>query len=158
MMQTLTPRDLRGLAAEVENGAPPPYVSTRLRQMADKLEDRHSDGQPHARSTDRATSQAAARSTQGRQTLNQDAVVRVFRSLRSATDEQFIDEYRRRQGELALPRQQDSGLRTRRRELADVGVLRDSGRTTQMRSGRWATVWELVPARVEPPPTTTGLF
>jgi hypothetical protein len=152
MMETLTPGDLRGLASEVERGATPPYVSTRLRQMADKLEHRPaSDGKPHARSTDRSTSHAAAQSTARRQTENQEAVLRVFRALTDATDEELVAHYERLRARLVLPEQSESGLRTRRRELVDRKRLRDSGRTRRTRGGRQATVWELVPAPVESP-------
>lgn len=36
-----------------------------------------------------------------------------------------------------------SGLRTRRKELVDEGLVIDTGQRQQLPSGRWATVWGL---------------
>jgi hypothetical protein len=44
-----------------------------------------------------------------------------------------------------------SGARTRRAELVDMGRIRDTGRTVRLRSGRYAIVWELVPAKPDSP-------
>ncbi len=44
-----------------------------------------------------------------------------------------------------LPDQSASGIRTRRNELVELGVIRDSGKREKLRSGRYGVVWEVVP-------------
>ncbi len=39
-----------------------------------------------------------------------------------------------------------SSIRTRRKELERMGLIRDSGRTAPTRRGRQAVIWEKVPA------------
>lgn len=39
----------------------------------------------------------------------------------------------------------ESGARTRRRELVDMGLIRDSGKRGKTASGRKTALWELVP-------------
>jgi hypothetical protein len=46
--------------------------------------------------------------------------------------------------------QSPSSLRTRRAELVDAGLVRQSGRLGVTKSGRKTIIWEAVPARVEP--------
>lgn len=43
----------------------------------------------------------------------------------------------------AFPRQSESGIRTRRKELTDAGLVEDSGETVTLESGRKATVWRV---------------
>ena len=98
---------------------------------------------PRARRTDPDTSHAAADSVHDLR-ASQAAVLWVLTLLGGrATDEQIADaytpDYPRR------PQQSPSGLRTRRRDLVDRGVVRDSGERVRLRTGRQAIVWEVTP-------------
>jgi hypothetical protein len=125
----------------------------RLRAQLARIEEAAT--QARARRTDPGTSHAAARSVNT--TANHLAVLVVFRRCGPMTDEQLVANYgiqRRIQedgvrqsgdlGRIALPQQAASGLRTRRKELVDRGLVRDTGRKAPMSTGRDATVWEAV--------------
>jgi len=71
----------------------------------------------------------------------------VMRHVGPCTDEQLVENY---MGLLtspywrkSLPVQSESGIRTRRRELADMQPPKviDTGRKTRLHSGRYAIVW-----------------
>jgi hypothetical protein len=89
-----------------------------------------------ARSTDPETSWDAARSI-SRDGLreNQAAVLRLLRRYGPLTDEQIGELYGH------VPPQSPSGLRTRRHELQELGLVEDSGERARLRSGRQAIVW-----------------
>jgi hypothetical protein len=92
-----------------------------------------------ARSTDPETSWAAARSiTPDALRANQSAVLQVLGKYGPMTDEQLADEYAR--CDWFAP-QSPSGLRTRRHELQELGLVEDSGERARLRSGRQAIVW-----------------
>ena len=91
---------------------------------------------PAARATDPDTSWDAARSVR-LITAKQAAVRDVLGAAPSGlTDEELAARY-------VGPHQSPSGLRTRRKELVDLGLVRDSGRRAQMETGRMAIVWEV---------------
>lgn len=118
--------------------------------------DRTAVSEPRARSTDPATSHAAARSIRpGFLRDSQDAIVKLFRELGPMDDSLLVDRYQEAVLEGLRPNQSPSGIRTRRAELVDAGVVRDTGRTVRLESGRQATVWELLvdvpPVRGEDP-------
>lgn len=94
----------------------------------------------HARRSDPETSHAAAESiSTDRLRRSQEAVLAVFDELGGrASDSQVAVRY-------SGPRQSPSGLRTRRRELVDLGYLRDSGERVMLPSGRRSIVWERTP-------------
>lgn len=96
---------------------------------------------PVARSTDPSTSWEAARSVRGIRE-SQRAVLVLFRARGAMNDEKLIALYRRHADR--LPAQSDSGIRTRRKELVESGLLVDSGRKARMRSGRMSIVWRAV--------------
>lgn len=103
----------------------------------------------HARSTDPWTSHAAAESlSEAAIRASQHAMYGVLRQLRIATGRTIEHVYNRTPG---LPRQEPSGLRTRRRELADAGLIFDSGLKEKLPSNRWAILWTTTP----PPPQGT---
>jgi hypothetical protein len=113
------------MAGEQRGGCPERFES-RLRP-ADS---------PRARRTDPATSHAAAQSV-GDLRESQRAVLATFLQHGPMHDEKLEVRYPQQ------PRQSESGLRTRRRELVDLGLLRDSGTTTLTVHGRSTTIWEL---------------
>jgi uncharacterized protein involved in exopolysaccharide biosynthesis len=100
---------------------------------------------PRARNTDPGTSHAAAASVQD-VTRNQEAVLEVLRHHGPQTDEEIVRSYQHPdhptlQG--MLPQQSESGIRTRRRELADMTppLVQDSGEKKELESGRKAIIW-----------------
>lgn len=99
--------------------------------------------QPRARTGDRATSHTAADSVL-RMTDKRQAVLRCFQVYGPQTDEGLVSNYTVWVPCSGHPEQSESGLRTRRAELVRMGLLRDSGRTATLASGRQGTVWEVV--------------
>lgn len=103
-------------------------------------------GMARARRSDPETSQAAARSVGG---LNakQRAVLALLRERGPMTDEALVVDYALAAMTAAAtdpaqaPEQSASGIRTRRRELADAGLVVDTGERRKSRSGRAAIVW-----------------
>lgn len=92
---------------------------------------------PRARNTDPDTSHEAAASVQHIRE-SQEAVLATLRRLGGrGTHEQIVDAY---QG----PHQSPSGIRTRCCECVVRGRVRNSGDKVKMRTGRRATVWELI--------------
>ena len=90
-----------------------------------------------ARRTDVWSSHEAASSIK-RIRESQQAVLEALTILGPMTDEELVSRYGGR------PQQSPSGLRTRRSELVELGVVRDSGQRRVLRSGRRAIVWEAV--------------
>jgi hypothetical protein len=98
---------------------------------------------PRARLTDPETSREAAESvTHVRE--SQEAILEVLRVMGSGSDTKIYamlgqpwTTYKRKQSE--------SGARTRRKELVDAGLVRDSGLRATTPSGRKTIIWELVP-------------
>lgn len=104
-----------------------------------------------ARNSDPSTSHAAA-ATLDQETLrvSQEAVLSIFRTYEQyrelphgMTGDEFAEIYplARERDPKAYPEQSPSGLRTRRRELVDMGFLVDTGQRRLLESGRWAIVW-----------------
>jgi hypothetical protein len=111
----------------------------------DWVRPRHVDGQlsfetiPRARAGDPQTSHDAAASVEHLR-QSQIAVLATLVTLgEPATDEQIADAYRGR-----WPRQSPSGLRTRRSELVEAGLVEDSGVRVTMSTGRKAIAWQVV--------------
>lgn len=95
-----------------------------------------------ARRTDPETSHAAAASA-GDLNDNQRAVSTVLRLAdRPLLDEELVREYGARQRALHLPRQSESGLRSRRAELAAKGRL-VQGEKKRMATGRLGRTWSV---------------
>lgn len=94
----------------------------------------------HARTSDPWTSHAAARSLPSEKIRkSQEAVLATMRDYGFPIDDTRLIEIYRRD-----PEQSQSGLRTRRAELVADGLVRDSGETTVLPSGRRAILWEVV--------------
>lgn len=103
----------------------------------------------HARHTDPHTShEAAASLTSERVRHSQIAVLGVLCGALSgyADDQELIDEYQMCRETLhwEIPRQSDSGIRTRRKELVQQGLVENAGKTTvSPDTGRRMIVWEV---------------
>lgn len=97
-----------------------------------------------ARSSDPETSHAAAASIDApTMRKNLAAVLECHRQYPNGlTDESMLWCYREKP-KRGWPEQSDSGLRTRRRELADMGHIADSGERSQTVSGRNSIVWKV---------------
>ncbi len=97
---------------------------------------------PAARAGDPQTSHDAAASVT-KLRPRQQGVLRVMKWFgNAATDEKIVSAYAANH---VLPDQSASGIRTRRNELVELGVIRDSGKREKLRSGRYGVVWEVVP-------------
>lgn len=102
----------------------------------------------HARSSDPATSHQAAARVTGNLRETQEHVLTVFRRHGAMTDVELVQRYE----ESDLPPQSDSGIRTRRRELVDLGEVEDSGEKKSIPPHGPAIIWKL------PDPNQDGLF
>ena len=92
---------------------------------------------PKARKTDPRTSHEAAESVQNI-TATKAYVLKALR--RPRNDAQLIEAYRSYK---TAPIASESGIRSRRAELVDAGLVRDSGKRVKMASGRSSIVWEV---------------
>ncbi len=91
-----------------------------------------------ARADDPETSWAAARSV-GAVTEKRAAVLNVLRNFPPGlTDHQLVQLYASWHPNVP---QSESGLRTRRSELVELGLVVDSGQRVRLPSRRMATVW-----------------
>lgn len=94
--------------------------------------------EPRARATDPETSQDAAASVVNR-TMLQDAILQVLKVYGAKTDEK-IASYLFDRGLATTP----SGMRTRRRELVQMGMVEDTGKRRRTKAGRNSIVWGMV--------------
>lgn len=97
-----------------------------------------------ARTTDPGTSHAAAASiTEDTLRANQAAVLDFLRASGPMTDATLVEAYNGTAWSdgTTLPRQSQSGLRTRRAELVTAGLVTDTGEREFLASGRKAIVW-----------------
>lgn len=88
-----------------------------------------------ARGTDPVTSHLAAESVDS-VTKTQEYVLRCLRVPRN--DVEIVNAYRAYK---TAPRASESGIRTRRSELVDRGLVIDTGRRVKLASGRYSIVW-----------------
>lgn len=91
---------------------------------------------PHARLTDPNTSHSAASSVQNI-TETQQAILQLL-TLHPMTDQELVRWY---QNQLIAPRASESGIRSRRAELVEQGLVKDTGERKKLESGRSAVVW-----------------
>ena len=94
----------------------------------------------HARTTDPQTSHEAAASIE-KTNLTQFYIWLALK--RPATDVELLERYR---NDRNAPQASDSGIRSRRSELVEAGMVEDSGLRQKLPSGRNAIVWK----RTEP--------
>lgn len=98
------------------------------------------DPRTRVRPGDPETSHAAAESLdRGYVRASQQSVLLFLRICGPMTDAQLVRDYS------GTPAQSPSGLRTRRSELTQAGLVRDSGRRVRLPSGRYAIEWEVQP-------------
>jgi len=92
-----------------------------------------------ARPTDPQTSWDAARSLTDEDISDtQREILEVFAVIGPMTDEELIE-----MAETMGMRRSPSGIRTRRNELVETGIVEDTGQRRPTRSGRQAVVWDL---------------
>lgn len=101
-----------------------------------------------ARTTDPSTSHAAAASlTVDALRASQAAVHAALVAAGPMTDVDLVEWYTdAAKGDPDYPRQSQSGIRTRRAELAAGGLVEDTGDRKRLDSGRQAIVWKAVQA------------
>lgn len=92
-----------------------------------------------ARTTDPETSHEAAESVAVRE--NQVRVYQVLSQLGPSTDEWLVYCYPQYMSHPQSP----SGIRTRRKELRDKGLVRWTGRKVRGQTNRMMRVWEVIP-------------
>lgn len=90
-----------------------------------------------ARSTDPVTSHLAAESVDN-VTQTQAFILRCLK--RPRNDVELVNAYRAYK---TAPRASESGIRSRRAELVDRGLVIDTGRRVKLASGRYSIVWGL---------------
>ena len=99
----------------------------------------------HARRTDPQTSHDAARSIGAPELrLSLSAVLDVIADRGPMDDRALIAAYFRDIDTGVRPMQSESGIRSRRAELVDRGLVRDTGERVTLPTGRKAIVWEAV--------------
>ena len=102
--------------------------------------------QLRVRRTDPETSVEAAQSVQDKIRESQAAVLLVLSTYypEGCTDTELIIMYRMQSMRLALlPRQSESGIRTRRKELVERGLVEDTGKRDILASGRRSIIWKV---------------
>jgi hypothetical protein len=93
---------------------------------------------PRARNTDPITSVLAAESV-SEITATQEYVLRCLKKPRN--DIALVEAYRAYKN---APRASESGIRSRRAELVEAGLVVASADRVKTPSGRWSVVWERV--------------
>lgn len=93
--------------------------------------------EPRARAGDPETSVEAAQSVRDRSIL-QEAILKILKRYGAKTDER-IAQYLFDMGMATTP----SGMRTRRRELVQMGMVQDTGKRRRTKAGRNSIVWGL---------------
>lgn len=100
----------------------------------------------HARATDPQTSHDAAASiTSQSLRASQIDIWWVLTKYGALPDFALIEVYKAEVNAEMVTRQSDSGIRTRRKELTSLGLVRFTGRYAETPGGRSAQVWEAVP-------------
>jgi hypothetical protein len=90
----------------------------------------------HARTTDPQTSHEAAAKVKDTN-LTQFYIWLALK--RPATDVELVERYN---NDRQAPRASESGIRSRRAELVEMGMVEDSGLRQKLASGRNAIVWK----------------
>lgn len=93
-----------------------------------------------ARTTDPQTSHDAAKKVKG-VSMVQNTILLILWTGGPMTDPQIAEAYYERVADGTAPNQSESGLRTRRKELVDMGKISATGEKRRLDSGRYANVW-----------------
>jgi hypothetical protein len=96
--------------------------------------------QAYARRTDPQTSHVAAKRVTNSAKVR-EAILELFREFGPMHDEVLIRMYRSKNSN---PAASDSGIRTRRKELKDAGLIRECVKLAETRAGNPCAVWEIV--------------
>lgn len=103
------------------------------------------DPRAYARRTDPDTSHQAAASLGSEKIRRSQAeVLELLREVGPVTDAALVHLYEARISVGGSLPQSPSGIRTRRRELVELGKVRDTGARVRLPSGRLAAVWEVI--------------
>lgn len=114
------------------------------------FDDERLSDRAHARRGDPETSVAAAASiSPAKLRESQAAVLRLYDGGVRLYDDALLDLYQHEVDRRTAPPQSPSGLRTRRRELVDLGLLRDSNVRQMLPTGRSSILWERTPRQEE---------
>jgi hypothetical protein len=100
-----------------------------------------------ARRSDPKTSHDAAASVRNLSEA-QDWLLEFIRKIGPVTDQHIWEVSRGKYTDLKtleLVSISQSGMRTRRKELVEMGLIQDSGLRKRLRSGREAIMWEVAP-------------
>jgi hypothetical protein len=98
---------------------------------------------PHARTLDPSTSHQAAASVRNIGATHQ-AILKVLSAF-ALTDLELVTYYNNAaRKDDTVPRASESGIRSRRAELVELGLVMDTGRREKLASGRAAIVWTAV--------------
>jgi uncharacterized protein (DUF2225 family) len=97
---------------------------------------------PSTRTNDPETSHLAERSVSD-VTEKQDAVYEVLKVFGPLTDKDLIQIYGEAVNECGLCPQSDSGLRTRRKELVDKGIVEWTGQKIKDGTRRLSRTWKV---------------
>jgi hypothetical protein len=98
----------------------------------------------HTRLLDPQTSwEAAASSTEEHTTRTQLAILAIL-AYGEMTDTEIVHAYRELEDFGDVPRASESGIRSRRAELVEMGKVQATGFYRKTPSGRRCNIWELV--------------
>lgn len=96
---------------------------------------------PSTRTTDPITSHEAERSLTNTEVVKM--IILDLLAIEPATDWFLTEAYRKFREQYKWPKVGDSTVRSRRAELADAGLVVESGEYEILESGRRAIVWKL---------------
>ena len=102
--------------------------------------------QPRARSTDPQTSHDAAKKVRGVSAVH-STILMILWQRGPLTDPQIAEYYFQRVADGSAPMHSESGLRTRRKELVDMGKVTTAAWKEKLSTGRYATVWAWEPRK-----------
>jgi hypothetical protein len=102
------------------------------------------DNGRHARLTDPITSVEAAESNTIEHTSKTQLAIMAILAYESMTDTEIINAYRDLEDFGDVPRASESGIRSRRADLVEKGLVEPTGEYRLSSSGRRCNVWRLV--------------
>ncbi len=98
---------------------------------------------PNAKRTDPQTSHDAARSVRNLASTR-SSILWIYEVYGSMVDDKLVAHYNKLTYQGIARKASDQGIRTRRKELVEMGKVQDSSDRKKLESGRQAIVWELV--------------